>query len=115
MKILERGELWIPNTILDLRCSNPQRDSVLQLIKLFANVRRSIKSARIKESLFIKASLSEGVIHDSSGITNAMRLMVIEEYQKCNAIRQTSRRLKEIGVSVSPSSVSRIIKTIGAK
>jgi hypothetical protein len=108
VKILEHSEVLIPNGI-DLRRSNSDFDSLVQLITLLANVKRQIKSARIRESLYIKSQLNGGLTHDS-GITPELKKMVIEEFQRCNAVRQTSRRLKEIGFSVSPSSVSRIIK-----
>ena len=107
-QIFEHCEIWIPNT-LDLRHSNPNRESLLQLTMLITNVKKSTKSARIKESLYIKAQLNGGVIHNTTGITTDIKKLVIEEYRRCGAIRLTSRRLKEIGINVSPSSVSRIV------
>lgn len=109
-KILDHSdcEILIPDA-LDLRRSNPEFVSLVQVIRLFTDVKRSVKSARIRESLFIKAQLNGGVIHDTTGITNETKKLVIEEYQRCGAIRLTSRRLKEIGIYVSPSSVSRIV------
>lgn len=109
-KILDHSgcEILIPN-MLELRRSNPEFDSLVHLIALFANVKRSVKSSRIRESLFIKAQLNGGAIHDS-GITPELKKLVIEEFQRCRVVRQTSRRLKEIGFNISPSSVSRILK-----
>ncbi|MBK9324448.1 MAG: hypothetical protein IPM97_16115 [Bdellovibrionaceae bacterium] len=53
LRILEHGEVWIPN-VLDLRRSNPQFDSLVQL--------------------------NGGSIHDS-GITPELKKLVLEEYR----------------------------------
>jgi len=110
LKLLKdtKREIYIPG-VLDLRRNSPHFSSYLELVTLLASTKTAIKSKRIKEALYIKRTLTGSVRYGS--ITPEIKEAVIEEFKRCQSIRQTARNLKTQGVQVSPSSVSRIIKT----
>ncbi|MBX7232048.1 MAG: hypothetical protein K1X29_08175 [Bdellovibrionales bacterium] len=107
LRIQRDIEIYIPKQV-DLRDSNPSLNGVALLISEFSSVRAELKSKRIKHALWIKSQL-QGRIHDS-GISAELKRIVIEEHEKCGAVRKTARNLKAKGHDISASSVSRILK-----
>jgi len=99
-------EIWLPN--LDLRRSNDNFFTLLQMIVQLADIKRLVKSAHIKQSLHIR-TIVNGKIHDQKGISEELKQIVLAEYQRCGLIRKTARTLSENGHRISPSSVSRIV------
>lgn len=102
---LHKGcEIWIPET-LDYRKSKEEKfKQDLELLEVLSNIKRDVKSARIKQSLFVKRQL-KGTIHETSKLTSEMKQKVISLFQKIGGVRAVA---KELGIS--PASVSRIIK-----